>query len=52
MEQEWENFKGWITAPFSTQVPMWQAILIFVLFVIIAYFVVDNLEILKMGLQS
>lgn len=51
MEQEWNNFKGWLTAPFSTQVPMWQAIITFALFVVVAYFIIDNLEILKKGLS-
>ncbi len=51
MEQEYETFKGWLTAPFTTQVPMWKMIITFIVFVVIAYFVVDNLELLKKGLQ-
>lgn len=50
MQNEFDKFKGWVTAPFTTQVPMWQAILTFIVFVIIAYVVVDNLELLKKGL--
>lgn len=52
MNEEWEKFKGWLSAPFTTQLPMWQAMLVFVLFVVIAWFVVDNLEILKQGLTT
>lgn len=51
MQSEFDKFKGWVTSPFTTQIPMWQAIVTFIVFVIIAYFVVDNLELLKKGLQ-
>lgn len=41
----------WLTDPFTTQAPMWKLILTFVLFVIIGFLVVDNLDLLKKGLQ-
>lgn len=51
METEYNAFKGWITAPFTSAIPLWKLMITFVVFVILGFIVWDNLELIKKGLQ-
>lgn len=48
---EYQNLVHWLTAPFDTGQPMWKLILTFVIFVILGFIVVDNLDVFQKGLK-
>lgn len=43
--------KAWLKAPFTTAIPLWQLMATFVVFVVLGFIVIDNLDLLKKGLQ-
>lgn len=51
IEDEWKRLTAWFSAPFTTAIPLWQLMTTFAIFVVIAWAVWDNLDILKKGLQ-
>ncbi len=51
LQDEWDKFTAWLAAPFTTDIPMWQLMITFAIFILIAWAVWDNLDILKKGLQ-
>lgn len=52
MQAEYKALVQWLTQPFTTDMPMWKFIITFIVFVIIGFIVVDNLDLLKKGLQA
>lgn len=52
VQGEFQKFEKWFTSPFTTSIPMWQFILTFIVFVIIAHMVWDNLELFKKGISQ
>ena len=51
-ETEWNKFTGWVSAPLNTQMPLWQLGLLFLILIVVAFVVYDNMHILTTALES
>jgi hypothetical protein len=51
LSSEYQALVAWLKAPFTTNVPMWQLMLTFAVFVILGFIVVDNLDLIKKGIE-
>lgn len=51
LDDEVDRLKNWVTAPFTTNIPMWQMFIVVAVFSVITYVVWDNLDLLKKGLS-
>lgn len=52
MSEEWSNFKNWCSAPFKQPMPIWVLVALVGAFVVVAFIVYDNLDIITRGYKD
>lgn len=50
--QEWESFKTWLTAPFTSKLPFSAIVIMVAFFFIVMWIVYDNLDIVTRGFKT
>lgn len=52
VKAEFQRFTNWVTAPVSSQMPLWQVGLLFLILIVVAYMVYDNMDVVTTALSS